>query len=194
MTLLVAADIILKMQKMIPILILLLVILTGGVGIYFLFNQKNPTSNLIQNTQPSPTIFFPQTQANSIQSSPTASPSKTPAIISSQDFPDGLKIEDYKIGTSSAVKSGDTIIINYIGMLDNGQKFDSSYDRGQPFETQIGVGQVIKGWDEGIIGMQVGGQRRLIIPSSLGYGESGVPGQIPANATLIFDVELEAIK
>ena len=105
-----------------------------------------------------------------------------------------LKIEDLKIGTGPEVKSGDTISINYLGTLENGKKFDSSYDRGQPFETQIGVGQVIKGWDQGVVGMKVGGKRRLTIPPELGYGSQEIPNVIPANSTLIFEVELVAIK
>ena len=105
-----------------------------------------------------------------------------------------LKIEDLKIGTGPEVKSGDTIAINYLGTLENGKKFDSSYDRGQPFETQIGVGQVIKGWDQGVVGMKVGGKRRLTIPPELGYGSQEIPNVIPANSTLIFEVELVAIK
>jgi FKBP-type peptidyl-prolyl cis-trans isomerase len=104
-----------------------------------------------------------------------------------------LKIEDLKIGTGSAAKSGDTIVINYLGTLQDGTKFDSSYDRGQPFETQIGVGQVIKGWDEGVIGMKVGGKRKLTIPPALGYGDQAA-GSIPPNSTLIFEVELVGIK
>jgi peptidylprolyl isomerase len=104
-----------------------------------------------------------------------------------------LQIVDEKIGTGAAVTSGDTININYIGTLTNGTKFDSSYDRKQPFTTQIGVGQVIKGWDEGVIGMKVGGKRKLIIPPALGYGDQTV-GSIPPNSTLIFEVELEGIQ
>lgn len=105
-----------------------------------------------------------------------------------------LKIEDEKIGTGSTVKSGDTVSINYIGTLEDGTKFDSSYDRGQAFETQIGVGRVIKGWDEGVVGMKVGGKRKLTIPPDLAYGSQGAGGVIPPNATLIFEVELVAIK
>lgn len=105
-----------------------------------------------------------------------------------------LKIEDLKEGTGSAVQAGDNITINYKGTLLDGTKFDSSYDRNEPFQTQIGVGQVIKGWDEGIIGMKVGGKRKLTIPSDLGYGERGAGGVIPPNATLIFDLELLEIK
>ncbi len=104
-----------------------------------------------------------------------------------------LKMEDTVEGTGPEVKSGDTIVIHYNGTLTDGTKFDSSYDRGKPFETQIGVGQVIKGWDEGVIGMKVGGKRKLTIPSDMGYGEQGTQG-IPPNATLIFDVELVEIK
>ena len=104
-----------------------------------------------------------------------------------------IKIEDIKVGTGPAVKSGDVIDINYVGTLTNGSKFDSSYDRGQPFETQIGVGQVIKGWDLGVIGMKAGGKRKLTIPPSLGYGDQAI-GPIPPNSTLIFEVELVKIK
>lgn len=104
-----------------------------------------------------------------------------------------LKIEDIKVGSGSAVKSGDTVIINYVGTLEDGTKFDSSYDRGEPFETQIGVGRVIEGWDKGVVGMKVGGKRKLIIPPSLGYGDQAV-GPIPPNSTLIFEVELLDIK
>jgi len=105
-----------------------------------------------------------------------------------------LQIEDTKVGTGSAVKSGDTVSINYLGTLEDGTKFDSSYDRNEPFETQIGVGYVIKGWDEGVVGMKVGGKRKLTIPYQLAYGENGIPGDIPAKATLIFEVELMGIK
>lgn len=104
-----------------------------------------------------------------------------------------LKIEDIKVGNGKEVKSGDNIVINYLGTLPDGTKFDSSYDRGEPFETQIGTGQVIKGWDLGVVGMKVGGKRKLTIPPSLGYGQQAV-GAIPANSTLIFEVELVDVR
>lgn len=104
-----------------------------------------------------------------------------------------LKIEDKKIGTGPEVKSGDTVVIHYTGTLTNGTKFDSSVDRNEPFETQIGVGSVIEGWDKGVVGMKVGGKRKLIIPPSMGYGEQDM-GKIPPNSTLVFDVELLEIK
>jgi len=105
-----------------------------------------------------------------------------------------LKTEDLIIGTGTEVKTGDTVSINYLGTLENGTKFDSSYDRGQPFETQIGVGRVIKGWDQGVPGMKVGGKRKLTIPADLAYGSRGVGSIIPPDATLIFEVELVAVK
>ncbi|OGK18051.1 peptidylprolyl isomerase [Candidatus Roizmanbacteria bacterium RIFCSPLOWO2_12_FULL_40_12] len=106
---------------------------------------------------------------------------------------DKLKVEDVKEGTGEAVKKGDIIVIHYSGTLENGQKFDSSYDRDEPFETQIGVGNVIQGWDEGVIGMKIGGKRKLTIPPSMGYGDQAT-GSIPPNSTLIFDLELLSIK
>lgn len=99
-------------------------------------------------------------------------------------------IEVLKVGEGAEIKNGDKATVHYTGTLENGQKFDSSLDRGQPFEFFLGAGQVIKGWDLGVLGMKIGEKRKLVIPSSLGYGERGVPGAIPANATLIFEVEL----
>ena len=105
-----------------------------------------------------------------------------------------VQIEDIVVGSGPEVKKGDTITVNYTGTLADGVKFDSSLDRDQPFSVQIGVGNVIKGWDQGLIGMKVGGKRRLTIPPELGYGERGAGGVIPPNATLIFEVELLEVK
>ena len=105
-----------------------------------------------------------------------------------------VKIEDLKKGTGPEVKEGDHVVIHYTGWLEDGTKFDSSVDRDQPFETPIGVGYVIKGWDLGVLGMQVGGKRKLTIPHELGYGKYGAEPTIPGFATLIFDVELLKIK
>jgi FKBP-type peptidyl-prolyl cis-trans isomerase len=106
----------------------------------------------------------------------------------------GLEYWDIKEGTGALAKSGQDVSVHYTGWLTNGKKFDSSVDRGQPFQFQLGAGGVIKGWDEGVAGMKVGGKRQLRIPPALGYGDRGAGGVIPANATLIFDVELLAIK
>ncbi|MBP6882095.1 MAG: FKBP-type peptidyl-prolyl cis-trans isomerase [Candidatus Levybacteria bacterium] len=103
-------------------------------------------------------------------------------------------IDDIKVGSGQEVKSGDHVIMHYVGHLEDGTKFDSSLDRDQAFETPIGVGYVIKGWDEGILGMKVGGKRKLTIPHELGYGKYGVDPVIPGFATLIFEVELLKIK
>jgi peptidylprolyl isomerase len=103
---------------------------------------------------------------------------------------DGLKIEEIAVGTDKEVQIGDKISIHYTGTLLDGSKFDSSVDRGVPFQTRIGVGQLIQGWDIGIIGMKKGGKRKLTISSELGYGERGAGAKIPGGATLLFDVEL----
>jgi len=105
-----------------------------------------------------------------------------------------LKVEDLKEGKGPAVKEGDTVVMHYTGWLEDGKKFDSSHDRKQPFETKIGVGYVIKGWDMGVPGMKVGGKRKLTIPYQYGYGKYGVDPDIPGFATLIFEVELHKIK
>ena len=106
---------------------------------------------------------------------------------------DGLKYEDTECGTGPEAASGDTLTVHYIGKLENGKKFDASRDHGQPFTFPLGAGQVIKGWDEGLVGMKAGGKRTLTIPPDLGYGATGSPPVIPPNATLIFEVELLSI-
>ncbi len=112
--------------------------------------------------------------------------------------PSGLQITDTKMGTGAQPRPGQTCVMHYTGWLyrdgAKAEKFDSSLDRGEPFEFCIGQGQVIRGWDEGVATMKVGGQRTLIIPPQLGYGARGAGGVIPPNATLIFDVQLLDVK
>lgn len=112
-----------------------------------------------------------------------------------------LKITELKPGNGPAIKAGQTAVVHYTGWLyveeapeHKGRKFDSSLDRNDPFSFPVGAGQVIQGWDQGVAGMQVGGQRRLVIPAELGYGSRGAGGVIPPNATLLFDVELLSIR
>ena len=106
----------------------------------------------------------------------------------------GLEYVDLVEGTGARPKPGETVSVHYTGWLKSGQKFDSSVDRGQPFAFPIGKGRVIKGWDEGVATMKVGGKRKLIIPAHLGYGDSGAGRVIPPGATLIFEVELLSIE
>ena len=123
----------------------------------------------------------------------TAQPAPRPVTTSS-----GLQIIDTTVGTGATPRKGQTCVMHYTGWLyengAKGKKFDSSVDRGQPFEFPIGAGRVIAGWDEGVASMKVGGKRTLIIPAKLGYGARGAGGVIPPNATLIFEVELLGVK
>src|ERR671939_1729842 len=108
--------------------------------------------------------------------------------------PSGLEYEEIVEGTGPSPQAGQSVTVHYTGTFPDGRKFDSSRDRGQPFTFTIGRGQVIKGWDEGVMSMKVGGRRKLTIPPDLGYGARGAGGVIPPNATLIFDVELLGVK
>jgi peptidylprolyl isomerase len=125
----------------------------------------------------------------------TFTPAKAQTVMTK---PDGLQIIELKVGTGASPKTGQTVVVHYTGWLyENGKKgakFDSSRDRGTPFEFPLGRQQVIAGWDEGVATMKVGGQSTLIIPPALGYGARGAGGVIPPNATLIFDVELLGVK
>jgi FKBP-type peptidyl-prolyl cis-trans isomerase FkpA len=107
--------------------------------------------------------------------------------------PSGLTYVDLVVGDGAEATKGQTVSVHYTGWLTNGTKFDSSVDRGQPFSFPLGAGRVIKGWDEGVAGVKVGGKRKLMIPPQLGYGERGAGGMIPPNAELIFEVHLLGI-
>jgi FKBP-type peptidyl-prolyl cis-trans isomerase len=111
-----------------------------------------------------------------------------------QSLPNGLQYIDAAEGAGPQAQAGQRVSVHYTGWLTDGTKFDSSRDRGQPFQFGLGAGQVIKGWDTGVAGMRVGGQRRLIVPPELGYGARGAAGVIPPNSTLKFDVELLDVK
>src|ERR1019366_10045742 len=114
-----------------------------------------------------------------------------PAVITTAS---GLQYQVLNPGTGAVATAGHMVSVHYTGWLTDGKKFDSSVDRGQPFQFSLGAGQVIKGWDEGVAGMKVGEKRKLTIPPDLGYGERGAGGVIPPNATLVFDVELLGVQ
>jgi FKBP-type peptidyl-prolyl cis-trans isomerase len=116
------------------------------------------------------------------------------ASASEVSLPGGLKYQELKVGDGALAESGKNVSVHYTGWLTDGTKFDSSLDRGQPFQFKIGEGGVIQGWDKGVLGMRVGGKRKLVIPSELGYGARGAGGVIPPNATLVFDVELLGVQ
>jgi FKBP-type peptidyl-prolyl cis-trans isomerase len=105
-----------------------------------------------------------------------------------------LIIGDLVVGNGATAQAGQSVVVHYTGWLTNGQKFDSSVDRNDPFDFRLGAGQVIPGWDQGVAGMQVGGKRKLTIPPNLAYGSRGAGGVIPPNATLVFEVELLAVR
>lgn len=144
-------------------------------------------------------LFFAKTTSEKatvkINTSNADAQTPTPGSSAMIELTGGLKVQDLVVGTGAQAQTGDLIAAHYVGTLENGTKFDSSYERSQPYELILGGGQVIQGWDLGIVGMRVGGKRKLVIPPALGYGsrEAG-GGIIPANSTLIFEVELVAVK
>lgn len=132
-------------------------------------------------------------------SSATSTPATTPSAAATGggtevSLPNGLKYQDMKVGDGALAESGKSVSVHYTGWLTDGTKFDSSLDRNEPFKFTLGQGSVIRGWDEGVKGMRVGGKRKLTIPPDLGYGERGASGVIPPNATLVFDVELLGVQ
>lgn len=145
------------------------------------------------------TVYLISQNVSAPSPAPPAAPTATtePVTLNEEGMiatPSGLKYKDIVEGTGVSPKAGQTITVHYTGLLANGEKFDSSRDRGQPIDFVIGKGAVIKGWDEGVITMKIGGKRKLIIPPDLGYGAQGRPPSIPPNSTLLFEVELIGVK
>lgn len=136
-------------------------------------------------------VFYFLSQKN-IEEQKSNNMEQTAEVNQGQDEKQGLKIETLKQGSGEEVKKNDVIAVHYTGRLEDGTKFDSSLDRGEPFTFTLGIGQVIKGWDLGVLGMKIGEKRQLTIPPELGYGAGGI-GPIPPNATLIFEIELLSI-
>jgi peptidylprolyl isomerase len=166
--------------------VVLMLVCVGVLVFTQISGQKNTAiSNQSPQTQPTTTV----TQENN---TPIKSNTMSPA--NAVTTPSGLKYVELEEGNGVTPQPGQTVVVHYTGTLEDGTKFDSSRDRNQPFSFKIGVGQVIKGWDEGLSTMKVGGRRQLIIPSELGYGARGAGNVIPPYSTLLFDVELLAIK
>lgn len=150
-------------------------------GIVYFLNYSNSKSDVLSIATPTPKTVVAEKDI----------------VVENKDMQENaseLKIEDLVVGTGAEAVSGKLISVHYTGTLTNGTKFDSSKDRGEPFEFTLGAGQVIQGWDKGFAGMKVGGKRKLTIPSEMGYGAQGAGGVIPPNATLIFEVELLGVK
>ena len=158
------------------------------IGVWLFMRRGSDTASLYDSS-PSAT----PTADASASVSPTVTPTPAGPVIKTAS---GLQYQDEVIGTGAVAKSGQTVSVQYTGTLTDGKKFDSSYDRGsQPFSFQLGAGQVIKGWDEGVAGMKIGGKRKLIIPAALAYGAQDVGnGLIPPNSILVFEVELVGVK
>ncbi|OHB24356.1 MAG: hypothetical protein A2542_01365 [Parcubacteria group bacterium RIFOXYD2_FULL_52_8] len=132
-------------------------------------------------------IAFYMNSSNGTPTTPAGTPEST---ATPSPAANGLQVQDVVVGTGTEAKAGDTVSVHYTGTLENGTKFDSSVDRGQPFRFPLGAGMVIQGWDLGVAGMKEGGKRHLVIPASLAYGAASPSPLIPANSTLVFDVEL----
>lgn len=162
------------------LVIVVLIIMLLGIGMFFQYLGDSESRN----------NETAQSAADAPKPSTLPKIDKTKLVITSS----GLKYQDIKVGTGPKPNKGQTVVVNYTGWLENNTKFDSSLDKGQPLEFKLGVGDVIKGWDEGIASMKPGGKRILVIPSKLGYGASGMGESIPPNATLIFEVELLGVK
>ena len=171
--------------------IIVLALLFFGPGIFTLLNKSAASTiatTTAQTVTTQDTTNNPTTMNDTNTSAPASAPSGIPANVTQ------LMMKDEVVGTGAEAKAGDTVTVNYVGMLTDGTVFDASANHGTTgFTFPLGAGQVIKGWDEGVVGMKVGGKRELVIPASLAYGAQSV-GSIPANSTLVFQVELTNVQ
>lgn len=170
----------------------IIVIIAVGVIIGLLVTGGSKQPPTPENATASDTSTTPSDTGSTKGENPTPQKDATPQ--NSVIVKNGMKIETTHEGTGPAISNGQTAVVDYVGKLENGTIFDASKNHGQDFEFQVGAGQVIKGWDQGVLGMKVGETRILTIPSDLAYGPNGIPGVIPGGATLIFEVTLHGIK
>lgn len=161
---------------------LTVLVIAGGIAVFRI--PAPATGNATQDSSISANIDSSNTLGAEVSPTPEATSSGATDMQN-----DKLVIQDEVVGTGAEAVAGKSVTVNYVGTLTDGTKFDSSYDRNQPFTFTLGAGEVIKGWDQGVAGMKIGGKRKLTIPPSLGYGATG-QGPIPPNSTLIFEVEL----
>lgn len=174
------------MNKYLIVTILLLLLAVGGGVFVVSKNSSQPSSTNSPTTNLTNTTRQVSTPSATVVATPTPEASSSASVTTMEN---GLKIDDEVVGSGPEAVPGKKVTVNYMGTLTDGTKFDSSYDRGTPFSFNLGAGEVIAGWDQGVSGMKVGGKRRLTIPPSLGYGAQSV-GAIPPNSTLVFEVEL----
>lgn len=180
------------MDKKYFIVIGFLLVLVVGGGIYAVASNNSIKTQSTPLPQPTISAII----QGGVSASPSALPSERGTATGSGKIitmDNGLQIQDEVAGTGVEAVAGKKVTVNYTGTLTDGTKFDSSFDHGQPFSFNLGAGEVIQGWDQGVAGMKVGGKRKLVIPPSLGYGSQAV-GPIPANSTLVFEVELLGVE
>jgi peptidylprolyl isomerase len=176
--------------------VILLLVAATALGMAGCGGDDNDSTSTAASTPAATT-----TEAAPADTTETTATTEDPSLAQKPDVkvPSGpapklLQVDDLVEGTGDAAKAGDTVTVDYVGVLyKNGKQFDASWDRGEPFQFQLGAGGVIQGWDQGLVGMKVGGRRMLTIPANLGYGTEGAPPDIPPNAPLVFVVDLKAI-
>jgi peptidylprolyl isomerase len=175
--------------------VILLVVAATALGFAGCGGDDNDSTTSTAASAPAATTTeaAPPAETTATTEDPTLA-QKPEVKVPSGPAPKLLQIDDLVEGTGTAAKAGDTLTVDYVGVLyKNGKEFDSSWDRGEPFQFQLGTGGVIQGWDQGLVGMKAGGRRQLVIPANLAYGPEGAPPSIPPNAPLVFVVDLKAV-
>lgn len=173
------------------VLVFTILIVFTAIAVWFVVQKTKE----VRETTETPTLTVTPTLdlTPSTDSRQASSPQATPEAGQSIRYDNGLIVQDVVVGNGKTAANGDTLSAHYLGTLKNGTVFDESYGRGQPIQFVLGSGQLIKGWELGLVGMKEGGKRKLIIPPDLGYGAKGAGGLIPPNATLLFEIELVSV-